>query len=214
MTFQEFLNSVPKIRKSQLPGLAAQLEMAPSLRQEELEQLDVEALNPKKAGVMALIYPGVQDLAMLSLILRKTYAGVHSNQVGFPGGREEPEDEDLQATALRETEEEIGVPRGQIQVVKRLTQVYIPPSNFSVCVYLGYTEQRPRFVPQEEEVEAIIEVPMAHLLDDAYLIEREMTTSYAGRIPVPAFKLENHTVWGATAMMLSELKALMRLVNS
>jgi hypothetical protein len=84
--------------------------------------------------------------------------------------------------------------------------VFIPPSNFLVYPFLAYTSIRPNFVRQEEEVAAILEVPLAQLLDDNNVIETTLSTSYAHEIQVPAFHLEGKIVWGATAMMLSELK--------
>lgn len=186
--------------------------MAPEIRIRELNQWRSLTKKPKKAAVMALFYPDSNAEARLLLILRKTYKGVHSNQVGLPGGKTEREDNDLRMTALRETEEEVGVPRNDIEVVCALSQIYIPPSNFEVQPFLGlYKEPRP-FIKQLSEVEELVEVLVTDFMDNTNVISKKLTTSYAENIDVPAFKLNGYTVWGATAMMLSEIKELLKQV--
>lgn len=207
MKFTEFLDLIPKINNLPLPGKKAQFEMAPMERIKELRETDIEALNPRQAAVMALFYEKLGETFII-LILRKTYKGVHSNQVGFPGGKVEKEDVDLLHTAKRETFEEVGVPQEEIISIKKMTNIYIPPSNFWVQSYVGYTNIVPKFIPQDDEVEALIEVPLLELLDDASVGTHKITTSYATDLEVPMFKLQGHIVWGATAMMLSEIIAL------
>lgn len=159
---------------------------------------------------MALFYPDQEKETRLLLILRKVYEGVHSNQIGFPGGKVELEDRDLLQTALRETQEEVGVPPHAVEVIRELSEVYIPPSNFLVKPYMGiYRDPKP-FVKEEKEVERIVEVFLKDFLDDANHIEEMLSTSYAKNMNVPAYRLNGYTVWGATAMMLSEIKELLR----
>lgn len=181
-------------------------------RFQELKNLDLSKKNPKQAAVLSVFYPGLKDETKFVLILRKTYKGVHSNQVGFPGGRVEEDDIDLMHTALRETEEEVGIPRQEVQVIKELTKLYIPPSNFWVQPYLGIMEKTPNLVPQEAEVEAILEIDLEEFLSDSCMIRQTLSTSYAKNINVPAFLLGGHVVWGATAMMLSEMKDILKQV--
>ena len=180
------------------------------LRLRELENLDIEQQKPKQAAVMAVFYPGLQEETRFVLILRKTYKGVHSNQVGFPGGRVEEQDDDLMQTALRETEEEVGIPRREVTVLRELTRLYIPPSNFWVQPYMGLMERTPLLVPQEEEVESVLEIDIDEFLSDSCLTTQTLSTSYAKNIKVPAFLLHGHVVWGATAMMLSEMKDILK----
>ncbi len=210
MEFNRFKIALSKLKNLDLPGEEIQLKMAPKERLQELKNLAQSQENASKAGVMALFYPNKQQETNLILILRKTYKGVHSGQVGFPGGRFEPQDGNLTMTALRETEEEIGVPKGEIKVVKKLTEMYIPPSNFIVQPFMGFVENYPQFKAQPSEVEALIEIPLTHFMDNDVIIKKSLTTSYAIDIEVPAYHLNNHIVWGATAMILSEVRHLLK----
>ena len=212
MDFSEFEKRIVKVRKMELPGEAIQFKMAPVERLKELKEQAKAKETARKAGVMALFYPSQTNDTHLILILRRTYKGVHSDQVGFPGGKVEPEDESLQETALRETEEEVGVSRSSISVVKKLTEIYIPPSNFFVHPFIGVTPTTPKFIAQDDEVAALIEVPVSLFMDDSTLITKKITTSYATNIDVPAFLLNDYVVWGATAMMLSEVRELLKQV--
>lgn len=186
--------------------------MAPMERVKELKDVDIKLLNPREAAVTALFYPNKDNQTFLILILRKTYKGVHSAQIGFPGGKVEPEDKDLKDTAKRETEEEVGVPYDDIQLIKKMTTAYIPPSNFNVHPFIGYLEDTPKLIKQDDEVEDIVLVDIDDFLNEDSLIEETLTTSYATELTVPAFHLNGHVVWGATAMMLSEIKTLFKQV--
>ncbi|MBW2960525.1 NUDIX hydrolase [Mesonia aestuariivivens] len=210
MTFSEFKNSISKIENFEVLGEKAHLQMSPKFRALELNKLDIAARNPKEAGVMALFYPNAFNETCLILILRKTYKGVHSAQIGFPGGRKEKIDRDLEETALRETYEEVGVKPEEIEVKKKLTKIYIPPSNFWVQPFLGIAHYTPNFKKQESEVEEILEVKLSDFLAEESLIEETLSTSYAKNVNVPAFNLNNQIVWGATGMMLNEVKALLK----
>lgn len=209
MKFEIFKTRISKLKKMSLPGEEAHKKLAPLIRINELKDIDISTKNPNQSGVMAVFYPDEENETRLVLILRKTYKGVHSNQVGFPGGRVEEQDKDLEATALRETEEEVGIPRDDIEVVKKLTRLYIPPSNFWVQPYIGLLSKRPKMIAQETEVEAILEVKLSEFLDDDHVITENLSTSYATNIDVPAYMLNGHVVWGATAMMLSEIRELL-----
>ncbi|NNE75764.1 MAG: CoA pyrophosphatase [Pricia sp.] len=213
MNFDEFAIRIPKIKNLPLPGEASHLKMAPQFRLEELRTARMKKNNTKKAGVMALFYPDASNRTHLLLILRKSHPkDVHSNQIGFPGGKAEKSDLDLMATALRETHEEIGVLPQKIEVVKSLSEIYIPPSNFEVHPFMGVYRKSEPFVPQESEVAALVEVGLNDFLDDSNLFTQILTTSYAENVAVPAFKLNGYTVWGATGMMLSEIRVLLQQV--
>lgn len=211
MLFTEFLKYIPKIVNQQLPALAAHAKMAPVSRLPTLDPEYYNDNNPRRSAVMMLFYPK-DEMANLVLIKRNAYEGVHSSQISFPGGKAEPEDKDLAATAVRETFEEIGVVPSDIDVIMPFSDIYIPPSNFLVSPYLGISLAEPSFIPNPDEVVEIIELPLDVFLDDSIVIETELQTSYAQRMSVPAFKVGQHIVWGATAMILSELKETIKSV--
>lgn len=210
MKFNKFVIALPKIKNIPLPAQASQLKMAPPYRKALLSQQSKSGITAKQSAVLVLFYPDLEGQTKLVLILRKTYKGVHSAQVGFPGGKAEPSDTDLQHTALRETYEEVGVPSHLVTVYKKLTQVYIPPSNFNVQPYIGSVRSYPNFVKQDTEVETILQVYLSDLLDDNTMVSKVVSTSYGVDVEVPAFRLNGHLVWGATAMMLSEVKDLLK----
>jgi len=205
MNFQDFLKYVPNIIPVELPAVASHLKMAPKERIEGLKNLDGGALNARMAGVMMLFYPK-QEKTHLVLIVRNTYDGVHSAQIAFPGGKYEEEDLNFETTALRETQEEVGVSRDKIEIIKHFSPMYIPPSNFLVHPFLGIAKEELSFYPDVREVANIIELPLSVFLDDEIIIEARLSTSYGANILVPAFNIQNHVVWGATAMILSELR--------
>lgn len=211
MDFQEFLKYVPQLMEVTLPAREAHYKMAPLDRIKAMERMETKSINPKKAAVMMLFYPK-KERTHLVLIVRNSYDGVHSAQIAFPGGKYELDDQNFERTALRETHEEIGIHPDRIQIIKPFTNLYIQPSNFMVHPFLGICKEEIIFIPQISEVAAIIELPLSVFLSDEVIVSVNITTSYAENIMVPAFKIEEHIVWGATAMMLSELKEVLKKV--
>jgi 8-oxo-dGTP pyrophosphatase MutT (NUDIX family) len=212
MVFNSFLDAVVKIKHLELFGELSHAKMSPPYRLELAKKMQAKAKSAKKAGVLALFYPNADFNTNFVLILRKTYKGVHSAQVGFPGGKYEEGDNDLMTTAMRETEEEVGVPTSILNIIKPMSPLYRPPSNFIVHPFLAVSECKPLFRKQEDEVEDIIEVSLLDFLNDRNVLMTRVPTSYNVEVEVPAFKLNDHIVWGATAMMLSELKDLLKQV--
>jgi 8-oxo-dGTP pyrophosphatase MutT (NUDIX family) len=211
MNFQDFLEYVPKLMEVTLPASEAHFKMAPLERIESLKNLNLETKNPKTAAVMMLFYPK-NGRTHLVLIVRNSYQGVHSAQIAFPGGKYEPRDQIFENTALRETHEEIGIPPDSIEIKKAFTRLYIQPSNFMVYPFLGICKEEIVFTLNANEVADIIELPLSVFLADDIIASVNISTSYAENSTVPAFKIKEHIVWGATAMMLSELKEVLKKV--
>lgn len=191
-----------------LPGHAAHAEMAPYPRRTDPEVISVEGKDGRPAATLVLFYPGADGEASFVLTLRQPTLRAHSGQVSLPGGRldvgETPE-----AAARREAWEEVGVDPEAVDVLGRLTPLFIPPSGFSVWPVVAATPARPSFRPHEAEVAALIEVPAARLLapDVRHHRERDLRGSV---YEVPSFDLGGYEVWGATAMMLAEVAAVLR----
>ena len=203
--FDAFLRQLRLDLTRPLPGQPAQYAMAPRPRP-GAEFYDTPRADSRRGGVLALFYPH-EGAVYLPLILRPTYPGVHSGQVGFPGGGAEEMDTDLAATALRETYEEIGVHPSEITVLGQLTPLYVFASNYIVQPTVAWIDYRPDFHPDPFEVAQLLEAPLLTLLDPAS--RRTETRTLRGQpIDVPYFAVAGQTVWGATAMMLSELLAL------
>jgi len=209
MDFSDFLKYVPKIKQEKLLAEQAHLKMVPIERILEVEKYTTASNNPRKAAVMMLIYPK-NNKSHLALIVRNTYPGVHSAQIAFPGGKVEIEDVSLSHTALRETHEEIGIHPEKIDVIKTFTEVFISPSNFIVAPFLGISYSELEFTEQVEEIAGIIEFPLLDFMNEKTIVIKRMDTSYGKNIEVPTFKINNHYVWGATAMMMSELKEVLK----
>lgn len=211
MIFTDFLISVPKIAKENLIGEEAHQKMSPPERLAFVKENDISKLNPRKAAVLMLFYPK-KNQTHLVLIVRNEYPGVHSSQIGFPGGKVEAFDVNMEATALRETYEEIGICPEQISIVKAFSELYIPPSNFTVIPFLGYSHDELIFKPDPREVFGIIELSLIDFLDENNFTTQIMETSYMKEVELPVFKFGDKIVWGATGMMLSELKEVLKKV--
>ncbi|WP_457610240.1 NUDIX hydrolase [Lutibacter sp.] len=208
MDFKFFKKNISKLKNLPIGGLEAQFNLAPKLRL-NYSQNKIKALNPKKAAVVALFYPNNNNEACFLLTLRASYNGTHSSQISFPGGKFETKDGSLKNTALRETYEEVGIPIHEISIFKQMTDVFIPPSNFLVTPFLGYLESAPLFT-KNHEVEKLITVTIKDLLKDSSISTTTLSTSYASDIEVSCFVLNSYIVWGATAMMLNEIKQLIK----
>lgn len=206
--FGRFIEQLKVRFQNPLPGEEAQFLMSPFGRQ-RIQQIDPEKYNPRKSAVLILLFPE-QDSIRTILIQRPVYTGVHSGQVAFPGGKFEETDTDLQQTALRETFEEVGVPANTIEIIGKLTDLYINPSNFLVSPYLGFVSKLPDFIMDAYEVQKIITVNLFSLNDIRIQSEKTITHSSGYKIKTPYYEIEGLTVWGATAMMISELNVVVQ----
>lgn len=208
--FTDFITSLGRALEKPLPGTKAQFKMAPYERVLKAFASKIMGRPKKESAVLCLFYPKHGE-TYFALILRNTYKGVHSAQIGFPGGKVEETDDSLEDTALRETEEEVGIKREQIEIIGRLTEVFIPPSGFQVHPFVGFCKTLPDFEPNPDEVSKIIETPLSTLMDESNVGKKKITVSAVKlKINYPFFDIEGETVWGATAMMLSELKEMIR----
>ena len=191
-----------------LPGHAAHGRMAPFPSRAAAETLSTELNDGRPAATLVLLFPGAAGDARFVLTERRATLRTHAGQVSLPGGALEP-GETPEDAARREAWEEVGVPPDAPEVLGRLTPIYIPPSRFSVWPVVAAVAARPAFRAQEAEVAALFDAPLAALLDPA---TRRTSRRRAplGEFDVPFYALGGREVWGATAMMLSELAEVMR----
>lgn len=169
------------------------------------------ALPPKPGSVMILLFPDGEHVKF-PLTKRQEYLGAHSGQVSLPGGKAEPGERAID-TALRETEEEIGVQAHQIKVIGQLSQFFVMPSNFMVIPVIGVLEQRPIYRAQESEVMKIIEGNLTDLIRPDAVRTKEIVAAKMYPMLAPHFEIEGEVVWGATAMMLNELRMLVKEIT-
>ena len=202
MKFIEFVLLLEKRLQQPLPGKIAQLRMSSRRRLQELIQL-VSTEDAIQSSVLILLYPSGEKIG-LALMLRPDYPGIHSGQISLPGGKFEDTDESLVYTALREAQEEIGIDPMQVQVIGQLTEMYIPPSNYLVTPVVGYQISHPEFRADPLEVKKIIEISLEDLLNKKN--RRKKSIKVRGfTLNVPSYFIEGNIIWGATAMILSEL---------
>lgn len=198
---------VESLLSEELPGLKAHRLMAPYQRKSAKDVIDTQ-VDVRHAATMMLLYPR-NNVWYFALMLRPDYDGVHGGQVSFPGGKREDGESPVE-NALREMEEEIGLDRKKVKVLGKLSDVYIPPSNMLVNPYVGMIDFEPTFVPDAREVEKVLEVPLTDLFKDELIKKKKIQVSkYSDNpfsIEVPYFEFCYETVWGATALMLSEFK--------
>lgn len=194
MDFKTFESALTKIEKIPLPGHYALHGLKPSVS------------HTRWAGVLCLFFPDNKGIAHFVLIRRQETNGPHSGQIAFPGGRKDPEDQNMADTALRECEEEIGVSRKSIKLVKAMSELYIPPSDFWVKPFMGVVDVLPKFVMQHKEVAGLIHVPLTDLLDERRIKMERIHAPERGVMEMPVFDFQGNRVWGATAMMLFEMR--------
>lgn len=189
-----------------LPGYEAQKKMEPPSRQQLLKIPRTEA--PREGAVLIAFFPDQQGISTI-MIQRSVYDGVHSGQIAFPGGRRDPSDQSLTETAIREAVEEVGVNREATKVIGSLSRLYIPPSNFDVLPVIAVLSERPALTIQPEEVTEAFFVPLRQLTNPENCQLKTIHARNYSIADVPAYCIDNRIIWGATAMIISELLAVL-----
>lgn len=206
--FEEILKN---LLSGPLPGKAAQYRMAGLRRLAELDETPIPPANARIAAVLNLLHR--QDMQWHTVLIRRTVnpKDRHSGQISFPGGRWEERDEALPQAALREAEEEIGVAPENVRIIGRLTDLYIPVSNYLVHPFVGILLEDTIFRPQPGEVEQILTPPLSLFVDKDQRKVADIPIGPNLSIKqAPYFEVDGHFVWGATAMILSEFAALLQ----
>lgn len=163
---------------------------------------------PRPGGVMIMLYEK-DDKILFPLTKRPPYSGIHGGQVSLPGGKAEP-GEDPVAAALREGWEEVGVRPDQLSILGKLSPFHVIPSNFIIQPVVAFSDRVLHFVPDHHEVERVLVADLEALMEPSAVIHREIVVRGQFRVMAPCFDVEGETVWGATAMILSELREVIR----
>jgi 8-oxo-dGTP pyrophosphatase MutT (NUDIX family) len=210
--FDKFIANLEKQLQKPLPGKEAHLKMASKIRLDEFER-EYNISSAKQSSVLILLYP-LKGLVFTVLMKRNSYNGVHSGQISFPGGSYEKTDGSFIETALREANEEVGILPENVKIIGELSDMYIPPSNFMVHPIVGFSTVKPHLIPDASEVAEIIEADLSAIFREKEFKEIELNVR-DHKIKTPYYNVDGHIVWGATAMMLSELKEVVfQMVNS
>jgi 8-oxo-dGTP pyrophosphatase MutT (NUDIX family) len=208
LNLQRFINQVSEKLKKPLPGHSAHIKMIVGNRKPASEIIPNS--NLRIGAVLILLYPNKEEWHTV-LMKRPIYNGIHSGQISFPGGKAEAKDNSLRQTALRETQEEIGIPSNTINILGKLTELYIPPSQFIVHPYIGIVEKQPDFIPNKTEVDKLIVVSLKQLFSTKNHTTQKVILSSGIAVNTPCIVIQNEIIWGATAMMISELKEIIKL---
>ena len=193
--------------KKELPGHEAQYKMAPGLRLRFKPTARVI-----RASVLILLYPDKECLFTV-FIKRPDYPGIHGGQISLPGGKMEDNDPDVIFTALRETEEEIGIKREEVEILGCLSPLFIPVSNMLVSPVIGFIADKPDFRPQPGEVAGLIETAIEEFLKPE-IVQDKVKIIRLNRAIVPFYNIKGHHIWGATAMIISEFTELLRRIDN
>lgn len=192
---------------SPLPGLQAQLRMASKLRLKAAQTYNPDTSNAKIGAVLIALFPDNGTIRTV-LMKRPDYDGTHSGQISFPGGKMEEKDASVVETALREAEEEVNIKPSEVKVIGQLTELYIPPSNFLVHPVIGVLKMPPNLIADQHEVQSIHLPELSYLFRDDIIQEKDIILSSGFRMRTPYFEVDGHTVWGATAMIIAEMRSV------
>ncbi|MCI0443145.1 CoA pyrophosphatase [bacterium] len=204
-TFDYLVDKLSVRLRQPLPGAAAHDVMRATPIGQAFPKF--EHMSPPKPGsVLILLYPN-NGRILFPLIQRPVYTGAHSGQVSFPGGKAET-GEDAITTALREGQEEIGIDPSGISIIGRLSDFFVIPSNFMVSPVVAFTHQEPLFIPDSKEVENIIRGSVLDLIQKDAIKKKQIIAAGRFAMMAPHFEIESQIVWGATAMMLNELRTI------
>lgn len=201
-SFRQFCSSLHARLLSPLPGYDAQKLMEPPSRQQLLLMPRTE--TPREGAVLIVLFPDGMDISTV-MIQRAVYDGVHSGQIAFPGGRRDHNDKTLLETALREAEEEVGIVADSVKVLGTLSSLYIPPSNFNVLPVVACLDYSPELKIQPDEVSEAFFISLTELAKTGNCRPGTINLTSYSISNVPTYCVNDRIIWGATAMIISEL---------
>lgn len=197
-----------KLKNTLLEGDAAHGIFSPPYRP-LFSHEEILAKNPKFAAVNIVLYLRNGEWHFPLIVRSENERDRHSGQISLPGGKREKLDQNFAETALRETYEEIGLGKPFLRIIREMSPIYIPPSNFYVYPFISYGKKNPTFILQESEAVEVIEFPVSSFLQLPDSPEL-MALPAAGGKEVPVITFNGYIIWGATAMILSEFSQLLK----
>jgi 8-oxo-dGTP pyrophosphatase MutT (NUDIX family) len=204
---QHFADRLKKEIANGLPGTEVQWQMASSDRMVR-NFPRIPGKDARAASVLILLYP-FNDSICTVLMQRPAYNGVHGGQISFPGGKQEPSDENAIDTALREAQEETGIKPEEIRILGTLTPLFIPVSNTLVTPAVAWTSQRPAFRRKPDEVVFLFDAEIKRFYDPS-IVKKKPVKIGEEIINVKYYDYEGNMIWGATAMIIHELLVILR----
>ena len=210
MNYSSFIKNLVKIKDLDLSDEIINNKMNFSSRIKELIELNNKKINYRKSSVLILVYPSKDQIPKIVLLQRPQSLEFHPGQICFPGGKYQNADQTNLNTALRETNEEIGIPINKIKYIKKLTKIFIPPSKFKVYPFLAYLNETPNFIIDKKEVDVVIEFPISFLLYDNS--KKKIRIKNDSDEIINCYKYGDKIIWGATAIILYEFEFLIKKI--
>lgn len=204
--YSSFLTYLRETLRGDLSGLEAHQKMLPPGRR--IKTCENELTMVKPSSVLLLLFPEDEQI-YICLIKRPPTMRHHPGQIGFPGGKVEKEDYSAEMAALREAQEEVGIDPSTIEILGKLSEIYVEVSKFSIQPFLAWADHKPKFIINTDEVEELILFPLTNFVVNEMILETELDT-YSGRLRVKYYPYNSEIIWGATAMILSELIEILK----
>lgn len=203
MNYYKFIDFLANLDKNSLPGIDSQKKMVPYKINPNIREFVPQA-DSKESAVLIILNVHNPRLMELIFTLRSSQLRKHSGQISFPGGRKEPGETNIE-TALRETQEEIGILPNKLEIINEITQLYVPPSNNIIYPIIAYSKEKLEYKINPSEVDEVIKTDFSLFLDKDNL--KYSSNLYLNQlIPFPYWDIKHSTpLWGATAIILQEI---------
>ena len=208
--YSSFLTYLTDALRQDLLGLKAHQKMLPPGRR--LKTYESEASMVKPSGVLLLLFPEGGQI-YLCLIKRPSTMTHHPGQISFPGGKVEKEDTSAEMTALREAQEEVGIDPSYVRIIGKLSELYVEVSKFLIHPFIAWSDKKPDFIVNKDEVDELILLPINDLVANETIMETDMDT-VTGRLRIKYYPFKSQIIWGATAMILSELIEILKKIQN